>query len=933
MEADDVRLRLQRLYKLTYDEAATLVQTAIDNRRKERLLQVRQQSRELALTTNRKVKTAERSALAEMSNTLEEEWKQKQRERLRLAEEEFNEALRVRGEAHAVAKQLNQNKRGHQLDRDLEKKRIEDANHRYQVAVAKLRSERKRAAEENSDRQTQRNEALEKERIRAAAVAALGTPENLKPKQKSDDQELRPKVSLHNNDVRNKDSFYDQPVNCVVPATSSDNLIDAFKAAAEQAQLVEERLKDASIRHSEADAKSTVRGENALRKVRLDASKASLESHLEILRRKEFQRQRGGSMAATAKRLTTTAASRQFQMEQLVVDAIGGNEGLRLDPDLDISSATDGSEDQNQEFDKDKTLTPDEEEETTTPEPEDDNLRELTQVPSILRSGTEIGKPKEFSVRFNDEQRQLVELFESQKREMEQVLEQAKEEHAQQLRELELAQAETIGGTIDSYVESTLSDESETAGNIIKQLDEVKSYQEKLLQKHSDQGTNSHEPLSSYDDNSFKSGNSIASIQVNDVDTTTNPEMTPEQVSTLHRHIGLGHYTPPTFHESMFDATKIENSSLGQTGLINMEDELKVEQELVARNEEELQKLRLISENLERQMMGLTMSSTGPINSIVVNELSSSNESYLSERTSSTIHPVTPAQPSLEKLNLNQSGVTDSAPTESTPRSMVRKVSKKSKISNSSLNETSYMSLPTNPSKFGRFNSSSSSSLSSISRDSQNRSTASLIGISKLGPSEQESNKSVLIGITKEPKTNVEEGLESDRVKDIIRETWEEILANDNGGRGLSLPSLSVTPISSVNETPNIPPSYEDFHSISSEASTPIDPESLSTDLSETETEILTKILLERFNLVENQFDNGRQPSEEHQTASSSKSSENSANVSIPPGIGALGQMDFNVSSSPVKLSEIELNELPDMSTTIEDDSANRTDASPSSSK
>ena len=78
MEAEDVRLRLQRLYKLTADEANTLIQSALDSRKKERLLQVRAQSKKIAARVNHKVKSKERNALKELSNTLEEEWKARQ---------------------------------------------------------------------------------------------------------------------------------------------------------------------------------------------------------------------------------------------------------------------------------------------------------------------------------------------------------------------------------------------------------------------------------------------------------------------------------------------------------------------------------------------------------------------------------------------------------------------------------------------------------------------------------------------------------------------------------------------------------------------------------------------------------------------------------------------------------------------------------------
>jgi len=70
----------------------------------------------------------------------------------------------------------------------------------------------------------------------------------------------------------------------------------------------------------------------------------------------------------------------------------------------------------------------------------------------------------------------------------------------------------------------------------------------------------------------------------------------------------------------------------------------------------------------------------------------------------------------------------------------------------------------------------------------------------------------------------------------------------------LRLPSLSITPISTVNETPAVPASFAEFESISSDNSElpKPDPNDLPDELSETDTEILTKLLMEQFNGLEN---------------------------------------------------------------------------------
>ena len=66
MEQEECRLRLARLYKLTPDEADSLIREATDHLRRERLKQVRNQSRQISKKTLRNVKDAERKAFQEM---------------------------------------------------------------------------------------------------------------------------------------------------------------------------------------------------------------------------------------------------------------------------------------------------------------------------------------------------------------------------------------------------------------------------------------------------------------------------------------------------------------------------------------------------------------------------------------------------------------------------------------------------------------------------------------------------------------------------------------------------------------------------------------------------------------------------------------------------------------------------------------------------
>ena len=360
-------------------------------------------------------------------------------------------------------------------------------------------------------------------------------------------------------------------------------------------------------------------------------------------------------------------------------------------------------------------------------------------------------------------------------------------------------------------------------------------------------------------------------------------------------HKALPNFTPPTFHGTLLDETALENTGNNTGGISTMEKNLRSEEEKLIQNQKDLEKLKALSENLERQMAGLTMSSTmstTPEKKIEIREVSSDFDDTITEnkiplsdptadvivreiptseidRTGPTDQNQTDPSFHLEPLTLDQSDV--SAPTESTPRSnhvsivkrkgSVRKISHRAKAE-----ETSYLSLP----QGFAINSSLSSSLSSISKASDST-HATLLGISKSRKSPDSNRQnfsnqnsfssrnrenSTLISMTKE-KTVSSPTTSQTSVDRIIKETWGEILEkeNQNGfplGVGLSLPDLSVTPISTVNESTNQMPSSI-LRGVPSESGSSEVKSSKSVSfkddlesLSESDTETLTRLLLER---------------------------------------------------------------------------------------
>ena len=71
-------------------------------------------------------------------------------------------------------------------------------------------------------------------------------------------------VTLTDLSLHHKTTNYEQPLGIVEPATSADNLINAFEAAKTEAEISEERRKQKSIQQCESAAKTTVRGKNGL---------------------------------------------------------------------------------------------------------------------------------------------------------------------------------------------------------------------------------------------------------------------------------------------------------------------------------------------------------------------------------------------------------------------------------------------------------------------------------------------------------------------------------------------------------------------------------------------------------------------------------------------------------------------------------------------
>ena len=375
--------------------------------------------------------------------------------------------------------------------------RVDRANERHKLALKTLRAEKLESAAVKTKAKLQREKALEKEKIRAATVAAMPKPEK-DPIEEVKVQKL-PEVRLHDQTRQNVTTFYEHPTGIVEPATDFDTFESGFESAKIDADQFQAEKRAERVKFNENAGKSTVRGTAALKKIRLEGAKNTLEEHLETLRRREVQlrgaeangplHSNAAAFASDNKFNKRSENQRQYQMETMIEQAFNTRRELLPDNELDIS-LEDTTIDSTDMGDDLEILEP--------------TARKTTEVieANILSTTEETKstttKPKEHTVRFNDEEQKLLSAFQEQKAEMERVLELAKVEHQRQMAEIEDAMKKvkenvTINSSLQSENRTLQSSSQNTTltngvtqklDNVKNEMDRVKLYQQRLLEKY-----------------------------------------------------------------------------------------------------------------------------------------------------------------------------------------------------------------------------------------------------------------------------------------------------------------------------------------------------------------------------------------------------------------------------------------------------------------
>ncbi|KAK2573477.1 Centrosomal protein of 295 kDa [Acropora cervicornis] len=262
------------------NEAANILQTEKEKRKKIRLKQIREQEKAFSrkvLEDGRRRKTAE---LNHITKNLKNKWKEKQDEKQSDLEQKYQENLAEVGGGHrkACEDHTNYNKSG--LSEE-EKQRLLKASERYKKALEQLTYNRAKSTKVERERSEARAHALEIERIRAAEIAAL--PLRVDPVKDifvKRDSRTEKQKSAPVSDSYTTSRFH------LHPSVQED----ARQAAKEEEERIQVIMEEVQRDKAEQVEKARLRHKHALAQLQLEEDHKNLMEELNQLERCDRQR-------------------------------------------------------------------------------------------------------------------------------------------------------------------------------------------------------------------------------------------------------------------------------------------------------------------------------------------------------------------------------------------------------------------------------------------------------------------------------------------------------------------------------------------------------------------------------------------------------------------------------------------------------------------
>ncbi|XP_023367253.1 centrosomal protein of 295 kDa isoform X2 [Otolemur garnettii] len=265
--------------RLSPNEEAFILKEDYDRRRKLRLLQVREQERDIALQIREDVKQRRNQQFTRLAEELRAEWEESQTQKIQNLEKLYLASLRSMGEGHQQAKE-NEPDLEALAWRTAERKRKADLRHKEALKVQK--HQREVLMNQKSWRIKARKEALMVEKERSAKITSLPPPppplfENIEVKRIS-------AVKTNSSTYHHLCTFVNREMDTKQP--------DAHLAAAEEAKRLEELQKQAAQERTQQFEKAHVRGFQAMKKIHLAQNQEKLMKELKQLQQEDLARRR-----------------------------------------------------------------------------------------------------------------------------------------------------------------------------------------------------------------------------------------------------------------------------------------------------------------------------------------------------------------------------------------------------------------------------------------------------------------------------------------------------------------------------------------------------------------------------------------------------------------------------------------------------------------
>ncbi|XP_036716591.1 centrosomal protein of 295 kDa isoform X5 [Balaenoptera musculus] len=265
--------------RLSPNEEAFILKEDYERRRKLRLLQVREQERDIALQIREDIKQRRNQQLTRLAEELRTEWEESQTQKIKNLEKLYLASLRNMGEGHQQAKE-NEPDLNALAHRAAERKKKAEMRHKEALKVQK--NQKEMLMKQKTWHIKARKEALLAEKERSAKITSLLPPpptlfENIEVKKTSN-------VKTNSSTYHHLYTFVNREVDTKQP--------DPHLAAKEEAKRLEELQKQAAEERMEQCEKAHARGFQAMKKIHLAQNQEKLMKELKQLQQEDLARRR-----------------------------------------------------------------------------------------------------------------------------------------------------------------------------------------------------------------------------------------------------------------------------------------------------------------------------------------------------------------------------------------------------------------------------------------------------------------------------------------------------------------------------------------------------------------------------------------------------------------------------------------------------------------